>query len=169
MWRDSSFSKMTYAELDAAISECPSTSPWLSPLMKVLHEVSEKSRFGFRMILKWIHMASISPAASTDPFILDVIQDHDITALASRVYTDETTLEFFEYFCPQEKLAPYKTAHTWFRRMWFRYVTLNGGSLTNDAFNWLQTHRRIEKRGWLHGIRWGNRPTRSSYTLLEIH
>ena len=169
VWRESSFSNMTYAELHAAISECPSTSPWSSPLMRALHEVSDKSRFPFKMILKWIHMVTISPVAATDPFILDAIQDHDIKALGSRVSADESTLDFFEYFCQQEKLAPYKIAHLWFRRMWFNSVTINGGSPKHEAVEWFEIHRRVKGKGWIDGIRWGDRPTSSSDTLLKIH
>jgi hypothetical protein len=168
VWRESAFSNMTYAELHAAISECPSTSPWTSPLMRALHEVSDKSRFPFRMILKWIHMVTISPVTATDPFILDAIQDHDIMALGSRVSADETTLEYFEHFCQQEKLAPYKIAHKWFRRMWFNSVTINGGVPKDGVFEWLQTHPRVKGKGWIDGIQWGDRPTSPILTLLKI-
>ena len=100
VWQESPFSKMTYAELHTAISECLSTSPWSSSLMKILHQVSDKSRFPFRTILKWIHMISISPVASTDPFILDLIQDHDMRSLSYRLAHDAFTLGFFESCCP---------------------------------------------------------------------
>ena len=167
VWRDSSFSSMTYAELYRAISNSPTHSHSSSPLMDILYQVALKAGFDVDVIVEWIRLLSVSPVSSTDPFILNVVDDHDIAALSSRIAADESTLKFFETFYPRERLLPYKTAHNWFRNLWFHgTVTINGGSLKDDAFEWLQKHPRIKRKGWIDGIRWGDRTTWSAGTLL---
>lgn len=166
VWRDSSFSSMTYAELYCIISNSPTNLHSSSALMDILYQVAPKTGFDVDVIVEWIRLLSMSPVSSTDPFILNLVDDHDIPALASRIAADEATLNFFETFYSHEKLLPYKTAHNWFRDLWFHIVTINGGSLKDDAFEWLQKHRRIKRKGWIDGIRWGDRTTWCAEILL---
>ena len=167
VWRESSFSNMTYTELYCASSNSLINSHSSSALTDILYQIALKAGFDVDVVVEWIRLLSVSPVSSTDPFILNLVDDHDIAALSSRIAADESTLSFFETFYPRERLLPYKIAHNWFRNLWFQgIVTINGGSLKGDAFEWLQKHPRIKGKGWIDGIRWGNRTTWSASTLL---
>jgi hypothetical protein len=168
IWKDSSFSSMTCAELAHVISNAPENSH-SSLLNNTLYQATQKLGVDVTVLVEWIRIFSVSQTSSTEPFILNVIDDHDIHALSSRVFADEGALRFFDNFYPPEKLLPYQVALTWFRELWFDgRVTLYAGSLTEEAFEWLQKHPRKKKKGWLDGIRWRKREILSPQSVLNV-
>ena len=140
IWQNSQYSNMSWEEIDQVVHESSvSASSILSPLQNKLLEISGKIGIDINVITDWIHLYVNSTVSGGSQFILDVIDDHDLHALASRVSADQTALNFFEIFYSGEKLVPYRQAHRWFRDFWFLGpLNIHGySSLREDVYEWL--------------------------------
>lgn len=129
-WKKSRFAKLSWEEVDAVLSQ----EDEAKDLEHILFKVSAALGCEVDVLKEWIHLGAV--LAPKDLYVARLVKDHEMCKLSSRVFRDESQLEFIASSDDVETRA-YRLAFTTFRDEWFLVLTEYHYELTDKARLWL--------------------------------